>query len=54
LPWGQSLTPLLKTDTLKLVYSPYFHSIMPYGVIFWEVQQTAKKEYLTAKRKSLE
>jgi hypothetical protein len=48
-----TVIPLMKTDILKLVYFAYFHSIMPYEVIFWEIQQMAK-EYLTFKRKSLE
>jgi hypothetical protein len=31
----RTVTPLLKVDTLKLVYFAYFHSIMSCGVIFW-------------------
>jgi hypothetical protein len=29
----RTVTPLLKIDSLKLVYFAYFHSIMSYGVI---------------------
>ena len=29
------LKPILTTQNLKTVYFAYFHSIMPYGVIFW-------------------
>jgi hypothetical protein len=49
----RNITSLIKTETLKLVYFAYFHSIMSYGIIFWGTQQTAKK-YFTYKRKSLE
>jgi hypothetical protein len=31
----RNITSLTKTETLKLVYFAYFHSIMPYGIIFW-------------------
>jgi hypothetical protein len=42
----RTVTPLLKTDTLKLIYFAYFYSIMSYGVIFWG-NSTDSKEYLT-------
>jgi hypothetical protein len=47
----RTITSLMKTETLKLVYFAYFHSIMSYGIIFWEIRWTAKK-YCTSKRKS--
>jgi hypothetical protein len=31
----RTVSPLLKIDTLKLVYFAYFHSIISYGVIVW-------------------
>jgi hypothetical protein len=37
-----TVTPLLKVDTLKLVYFPYFHSIISYGIIFWENSTDSK------------
>ena len=27
--------PFLSLDSLKMVYYPYFHSVMTYGLIFW-------------------
>ena len=27
--------PFLSLDSLKLIYYSYFHSILPYGIIFW-------------------
>jgi hypothetical protein len=40
----KTVTSFMKTETLKLVYFAYFHSIMSYGIIFGEIQQTAKKK----------
>jgi hypothetical protein len=40
-----TVTPVLKTDTLKLVYFAYFHSIMSYGVIFWENSTNSKRVF---------
>jgi hypothetical protein len=44
---------LMTVDTLKLVYFTYFHSVLSYGLIFGEIQQTVIK-YFTSKRKELE
>jgi hypothetical protein len=33
----------MKTETLKLVYFAYFHSIMSYGIIFWVNLTDSKK-----------
>jgi hypothetical protein len=44
----KTVTPLLKVDTLKLVYSAYFHSIMSYGIIFWG-NSTAKRVFTIKK-----
>jgi hypothetical protein len=30
-----TVAPLMTTDTLKLVYFTYFHSVLSYGLIFW-------------------
>jgi hypothetical protein len=35
-PVMRKIKPLLKTDALKLVYFALFHSMLSYGVIFWE------------------
>jgi hypothetical protein len=40
-------TSLLKIDTLKLVYFAYFHSILSYGVIFWENSSDGKRVFNT-------
>jgi hypothetical protein len=49
----RTVTPLLKVDTLKLIYFAYFHSIMSKTVNFWG-NSTDSKEYLSSKRKPLE
>jgi hypothetical protein len=40
----------MKTETLKLVYFAYFHSIMPYGVIFWRNLTDSKKVFYIQKK----
>jgi hypothetical protein len=32
----RTIKPLLSHESLKIVYYSYFHSIMTYGLIFWE------------------
>jgi hypothetical protein len=49
----RTVVPLMTTDTLKLVYFAYFHSVLSYGLISGEIQQTVIK-YFTSKRKYLE
>jgi hypothetical protein len=29
------IKPFMSTETLKIVYYSYFHSLMTYGIIFW-------------------
>jgi hypothetical protein len=52
----RNITSLMKTETLKLVYFAYFHSIMSYEIIFWgnSTDSKKKKKFFTSKRKSLE
>jgi hypothetical protein len=40
----------MKTETLKLVYFAYFHSIMSYGIIFWGNSTDSKKVFYIQKR----
>jgi hypothetical protein len=40
----------MKTETLKLVYFTYFHSIMSYGIIFWENSTDSKKVFYIRKK----
>jgi hypothetical protein len=42
----RTVTPLLKVDTLKLVYFAYFHSVMSYGVIFWGNSTDSKRVFI--------
>jgi hypothetical protein len=49
----RNITSLKKTETLKLVYFAYFHSIMSYGIIFWGNSTDSKKVFYI-KKKSLE
>jgi hypothetical protein len=39
----------MKIETLKSVYSPYFHSIMPYGIIFWGNSTGSRKVFCVQK-----
>jgi hypothetical protein len=40
----------MKTETLKLVYVAYFHSIMSYGIIFWGHSTDIKKVFYIQKK----
>jgi len=42
--------PSCNSDTLKMIYFAYFHSIMEFGVIFWGVSVESKKIFLQQKR----
>jgi hypothetical protein len=41
----RTITSLMKTENLKLVYFAYFHSIMSYGIIFWGNSTDCKKVF---------
>jgi hypothetical protein len=41
----RTVTSLMKTETLKLVYFAYFHSIMSYGITFWGNLTDSKKVF---------
>jgi hypothetical protein len=45
----RTVVPLMTTNTLKLVYFAYFHSVLSYGLIFWGNSTDSK--YFTCKRK---
>jgi hypothetical protein len=45
----RTITSLMKTGTLKLVCFSYFHSIMSYGIIFWENSTDSKKVFYIQK-----
>jgi hypothetical protein len=40
----------MKTESLKLVYFAYFHSIMSYGIIFWGNSTDSKKVFYIQKK----
>jgi hypothetical protein len=42
----RTVTSLFKVDTLKLVSSAYFHSIMSYGVIFYGNTTDSKRVFI--------
>jgi hypothetical protein len=46
----RTVTPLLKVDTLKLVYFAYFHSIISYGIIFWGNLTDSKRVFIIQKK----
>jgi hypothetical protein len=46
----RTVTPLLKVDTLKLVFFAYFHSTISYGVIFWGNSTDSKRVFIIQKK----
>jgi hypothetical protein len=38
------------TDTLKSIYFAYFHSIIKYGIIFWDNSFNSKKIFILKKK----
>jgi hypothetical protein len=46
----RKITSLMKTETLKLVYFAYFHSIMSYGIIWGGNSTDSKKGFYIQKR----
>jgi hypothetical protein len=49
----RAVKPFLSSESLKMVYHSYFHSIMTYGIIFWG-NSYYSKTILVYKRKLLE
>ena len=41
---------MLNIDSLKLVYFPYFHTVVKYGKIFWGNQHNLNKVFISPKR----
>ena len=33
----RTIKPYMSLDVLRMIYFPYVHSVMSYGIIFWEV-----------------
>jgi hypothetical protein len=48
----RTLTYTLNQDNLHMVYFAYFHSVLTYGIIFWEIQQMCTK-YSNYKKEQL-
>jgi hypothetical protein len=46
----RNITSLMKSETLKLAYLAYFHSIMSYGIIFWGNSTDNKKVFYIQKK----
>jgi hypothetical protein len=46
----RTITSLMKTETLKLVYFAYFHSFMSYGILFWGNSTDSKKVFYIQKK----
>jgi hypothetical protein len=46
----RTVAPLLKVDTLNLVYFAHLHSVMSYGVIFWGNSTDSKRVYIIQKK----
>jgi hypothetical protein len=46
----RSIKPYVSNQTLKAIYSAYFHAIMLYGVIFWGQSPDSLKVFLLQKR----
>jgi hypothetical protein len=46
----RTITSLMKTEALKLVYFAYFHSIVSYGIIFWGNSTDSKEVFYIQKK----
>jgi hypothetical protein len=46
----RNITLLMKTESIKLVFFAYFHSIMSYGNIFWGNSTYIKKVFYIQKK----
>jgi hypothetical protein len=46
----KSMSHISSTDTLKLIYFAYFHSIMKYGIIFWGNSPNSKMIFTFLKK----
>ena len=46
----RNIKTLVSQDTLKVIYFAHIHSILSYGIIFWDNTSHSKK-YLQSKRK---
>jgi hypothetical protein len=44
------MNPIFNTNTLKMIYHAYFHSVMEFGIPFWGVSADSKKVFLQQKR----
>jgi hypothetical protein len=46
----RTVTSLMKTETLKLVYFAFFHSLISHGIIFWGNSTDSKKLFYIQKK----
>ena len=46
----RGIKPLLNLNALKTIYYTYFHSVMSYGIIFWETSHFATNIFRIQKR----
>jgi hypothetical protein len=46
----RTIVPLMRIDTLKLVYYAYFHSVLSYGIIFWGNATNNNKIFIIQKK----
>jgi hypothetical protein len=45
----KAMHPFSSLNTLKMIYFAYFHTIIQYGIIFWENSTESKKMFLAQK-----
>ena len=45
----RSVNPYITINILKMIYYPYFHSVMTYGLLFWGELPRQYKDFQVAK-----
>jgi hypothetical protein len=45
-----SLRPVLELETLKLLYFSYVHSVLNYGIMFWNNSPHSKPVFIAQER----
>jgi hypothetical protein len=46
----RTIQPIMSTETLRMVYFAYVHSIISFGIIFWRNQPHSEKIFKLQKR----
>ena len=50
----RSIKPFMSLEAMRLIYFPYFHSVLSYGIIFWGNSVHSKYIFKIIKKEPLE